>query len=402
MSEFTPVSQSSATGNDVAQNDPFTIQSQTIASQDPYSKQGEFKMASSSSSSSSQETIGKNASMTTQPEFMPLSQEPQESQTIPTQSTQSTQPSIIEYTSDPWVDPSSTQKGTISSSNINNENGNGDDDDDDGDNGDIGNDDERDSFRAIIEGDDAEILRRFSEESTQVQPQVLEAPKASLPNPVVDELQQPSPSQALSGAAAENGMAAAVDAATVTPVAPAFKVTPILQNIVATVNLGCPLDLKKITAAARNTEYNPQRFPALIMRIRDPKATALIFASGKVVCTGTKSEEMAKYAAKKFARIIQKIGFQVKFKGFKVQNIVASCDVKFPIRLEQLSQEVDRFSTYEPEIFPGLIFRMAEPRVSLLIFVSGKIVLSGAKTIGDIRDAFNSIIPVLRKYQKTL
>ena len=112
---------------------------------------------------------------------------------------------------------------------------------------------------------------------------------------------------------------------------------PILQNIVSTVNLCCRLDLKKIALNARNTEFNPKRFAAAIMKIRNPKTTALVFSSGKMVCTGAKSESDSKTAAKKFAKTIRNLDFEVKFKEFKVQNIVASCDVGFPIMLEKLS-----------------------------------------------------------------
>lgn len=134
------------------------------------------------------------------------------------------------------------------------------------------------------------------------------------------------------------------------------------------------------------------------MRIRDPKTTALIFASGKMVVTGAKSEDDSRLAARKYARIIQKLGFDAKFSEFKIQNIVGSCDVKFPIRLEGLAYSHGQFSSYEPEVrldtvivtktkfhqfaiqlFPGLIYRMLKPKVVLLIFVSGKIVLTGAK-----------------------
>jgi transcription initiation factor TFIID TATA-box-binding protein len=83
------------------------------------------------------------------------------------------------------------------------------------------------------------------------------------------------------------------------------------SNIVSTVNLGEKLELKKISLYARNAEYNPKRFAAVIMRIRQPRTTALIFASGKMVCTGAKSEDDSRLAARKFARIIQKIGFKV-------------------------------------------------------------------------------------------
>lgn len=149
------------------------------------------------------------------------------------------------------------------------------------------------------------------------------------------------------------------------------------QNVVATVNLDCKLDLKEIALKARNAEYNPKRFAAVIMRIREPKATALIFSSGKMVCTGSKSETDARLAARKFARILQKLEMEVTFKEFKVQNMVGSCDVRFPIRLEGLAATHSHFCSYEPELFPGLIYRMIDPKVVLLIFVSGKVVLTG-------------------------
>ncbi|XP_075224645.1 TATA binding protein isoform X2 [Lycorma delicatula] len=164
-----------------------------------------------------------------------------------------------------------------------------------------------------------------------------------------------------------------------TPMTPSSAdpgIVPQLQNIVSTVNLGCKLDLKKIALHARNAEYNPKRFAAVIMRIREPRTTALIFSSGKMVCTGAKSEEDSRLAARKYARIIQKLGFLAKFLDFKIQNMVGSCDVKFPIRLEGLVLTHSQFSSYEPELFPGLIYRMVKPRIVLLIFVSGKVVLT--------------------------
>ncbi|RXH83812.1 hypothetical protein DVH24_009247 [Malus domestica] len=247
-------------------------------------------------------------------------------------------------------------------------------------------------------------------------------------------------------------------------------IVPTLQNIVSTVNLDCKLDLKAIALKARNSEYNPkacdvssiaspaifllhsftfllfksynifytmdpfcgslcltiifilhtnsvvslQRFAAVIMRIREPKTTALIFASGKMVCTGAKSEEQSRLAARKYARVIQKLGFPAKFKvlsrslsnthmlyaDFKIQNIVGSCDVKFSIRLEALVVSHCAFSSYEPEIFPGLIYRMKQPKIVLLIFVSGKIVLTGAKARTETYEAFENIYPVLTGFRK--
>ena len=176
---------------------------------------------------------------------------------------------------------------------------------------------------------------------------------------------------------------------------------PKLQNIVSTANLKCILDLREIALKAKNAEYNPNRFAAVIMRIKEPKTTALIFSSGKMVCTGARTEEESRQASRIYAKIILKLGFPVKFTEFTVQNIVASCDVKFPIRLEGLASNYLNFSSYEPEMFPGLIFHMAEPKIVLLIFVSGKIVLTGAKTREDIYKAYENILQSVSHFKKS-
>ncbi|KAH7703512.1 CBN-TBP-1 protein [Aphelenchoides avenae] len=140
---------------------------------------------------------------------------------------------------------------------------------------------------------------------------------------------------------------------------PADIPVPVLQKFVATVNLDTQLDLKEIAMKARNAESNPKRFAAVIMLIRQPKTTALIFRSGKIVCTRRQvrggQQLRSAAAARKYARIIQKLGFKAKFTEFKA-----------------LCLAHDQFSTYEPELFPGLIYRMMVPRVVLLIFGSGK------------------------------
>jgi len=119
-----------------------------------------------------------------------------------------------------------------------------------------------------------------------------------------------------------------------------------------------------------------------------------------MVCTGAKSEDNSRLAARKYARIVQKLGFDAKFMDFKIQNMVGSCDVKFPIQLESLCLTHSQFAVYEPELFPGLIYRMVKPKVVLLIFVSGKVVITGAKIKRDIDEAFNSIYPILKGFKK--
>ncbi|XP_068611154.1 TATA-box-binding protein-like [Brachionichthys hirsutus] len=189
----------------------------------------------------------------------------------------------------------------------------------------------------------------------------------------------------------------------ITPATPASEssvIVPKLQNIVSTVNLGCELDLRTIALRARNVEYKPKRFSAVIMRIQKPRTTALIFRTGKMVCTGAKSEEQSRLAARKFARVVQKLGFPTKFLDFKIRNMVGSCDVKFPIRLAGLALTHHRFCSYEPELFPGLYYRMVQQKIVLIIFCSGKVVITGARKTAEIYEAFEHIYPILKGFRK--
>jgi transcription initiation factor TFIID TATA-box-binding protein len=177
-----------------------------------------------------------------------------------------------------------------------------------------------------------------------------------------------------------------------------------IQNMVATVFLASPIDsLERIAAAVSNAEYNPQRFPGVIMRHREPRSTALIFKTGKMIVTGAKSEQDSKMAARKYVAIISKVGFPVRYSdaNYKIQNITATVDVGFPIRLEALVYAHSARSTYEPELFPGLVFRMAEPvKAVFLIFVSGKIVITGVKTSDIMNIAVQEIYSILIDFRK--
>uniref|UniRef100_A0A1A9V876 TATA-box-binding protein n=1 Tax=Glossina austeni TaxID=7395 RepID=A0A1A9V876_GLOAU len=173
-----------------------------------------------------------------------------------------------------------------------------------------------------------------------------------------------------------------------------------LQNVVATVSVACELNLRDINNRTRNSEYTPSRFHGVVMRMRDPRCTALIFRTGKIICTGARNEVEASLGARKFARILQKLGYPVKFTDYRLQNIVATVDLRFPIRLENLNQVHGQFSSYEPELFPGLIYRMVKPRMVLLIFVNGKIVFTGGKAKKDILECLNLIYPILLSFRK--
>lgn len=137
------------------------------------------------------------------------------------------------------------------------------------------------------------------------------------------------------------------------------------------------------------------------MRLREPRATALLFASGRMVVTGTKCAHNSALATKKFAYIIERVGFKPAAGiDFKIQNVVGTVDVGFPIRLEGVVFAHPTFSSYEPELFPGLIYRLAQPRVVLLIFVSGKVVITGAKTEDHMVEGLRKVYPILLEFRK--
>lgn len=177
---------------------------------------------------------------------------------------------------------------------------------------------------------------------------------------------------------------------------------PRVVNIVACVDYGCQLDLFKLATHIRNAEYNPKRFPAVTLRIQEPKATGLTFKNGKTNIVGCKTEEDAYLAARKFGRMLRNVGFNVKMKTFTISNMVATMDCKFPIHLESLASSQHKiFATYNPEVFAGLIYRVpAKPRCTFLVFVSGKLVVTGAKSLENIKAAANYIYPILAQYAR--
>lgn len=177
--------------------------------------------------------------------------------------------------------------------------------------------------------------------------------------------------------------------------------TVIVQNVVATVNLRITIDLKKVALSARNAEYNPKKFAAVIMRIREPRCTGLIFSTGKMVVTGAKSEQQAWLGSRKFAAIVKKLGYSPKFTEFKVQNMVATADVGFPVKLEALTYAHAKFSSYEPELFPGLVYRLVNPKTVLLVFVSGRLVITGGKSLQHLHTAFDKMYPVICEFKKS-
>lgn len=178
------------------------------------------------------------------------------------------------------------------------------------------------------------------------------------------------------------------------------KLSVKIQNLVATVSLGCSIDPEKISQTVSNAEYNPRRFAAVIMKLREPRTTALVFKTGKMIVTGAKDVQESQNASHLYVKIIQRCGFPAKVSDHKISNISATVDFGFPIRLEGLMYAHHSNCTYEPELFPGLVYRMQSPKVVLLIFVSGKVVITGAKDVQSLTQGLTLIHPQLIAFRK--
>jgi len=170
-----------------------------------------------------------------------------------------------------------------------------------------------------------------------------------------------------------------------------------IENVVASATIDEKLDLKDITKKFPDVEWNPDTFPGAVFRIKVPKTATLLFRTGKMVCTGGKSETMAREAVKKVVQKLRKEKIKIKNDAkVTIQNIVASIDLGGKIHLEKVARTLPR-SMYEPEQFPGVIHRMLDPKTVILIFASGKLVCTGGKTEKDVYRSVNNLHSMLEE-----
>ncbi|NCO96978.1 MAG: TATA-box-binding protein [Candidatus Aenigmarchaeota archaeon CG_4_10_14_0_8_um_filter_37_24] len=169
-----------------------------------------------------------------------------------------------------------------------------------------------------------------------------------------------------------------------------------IVNIVATAALGIRISLEKMVEHLEGSDYEPEQFPGLVYRIKDPKSATLIFSSGKIVCTGARSVKDVNTAIKKVVKVLEekKLGSPKKYK-IEVQNIVASAQIPARLDLDKIAFEVEN-SEYEPNQFPGLIYRTKDPKAALLLFGSGKIICAGTRKIEDVEYVINHLLKVLK------
>jgi len=177
------------------------------------------------------------------------------------------------------------------------------------------------------------------------------------------------------------------------------KTKPIISivNVVVSATIEQRLDLKEITKKFRDVEWNPEQFPGAVFRLKNPKTATLLFRTGKMVCTGAKSEELARKAVSKVVQKLRKGGIKIKKDAtMTVQNIVASINLGGRVHLEEVARRLPR-SMYEPEQFPGLIHRMLDPKTVILIFSTGKLVCTGGKTEKDVYRSVNQLHNLLEE-----
>ena len=165
-----------------------------------------------------------------------------------------------------------------------------------------------------------------------------------------------------------------------------------VQNIVATASLGKPVPLTKLARTQPNTEYNPETFPGLVLRVKEPKSAVLVFSSGNLVCTGTKSISQVRQVIDAVIKQLKKINVNITTKPkITVQNIVASGTIELKLNLNFLALEMEN-TEYEPEQFPGLVYKLVDPTATFLLFSNGKLVCTGTKNKGQLEDSMSQLL----------
>jgi len=170
-----------------------------------------------------------------------------------------------------------------------------------------------------------------------------------------------------------------------------------IENVVASTDIKKVISLDKLLNVLEASEYEPEQFPGLVYRLDEPKVATLIFRSGKIICVGARSPNAARVALRKTVTNIKKIGirFNVDTLKVKIENIVVAVNLGKDLNLDQLAFQLEN-SEYEPEQFPGLVYRIYEPKVAFLLFSSGRVVCAGAKSMDAVKLAVKKLEATLR------
>ena len=161
----------------------------------------------------------------------------------------------------------------------------------------------------------------------------------------------------------------------------------VIQNVVALASLNEKIDLDSVRRQLQPVEYEPDVFPGLVYRSRKPKVVVLLFATGKLMVVGAKSERQVKRAVSKIADELGAKGITVLGKSeVAIRNVVASAELGYTMDLEDVANRL-RGTIYKPDQFPGLIYRLKDSRIVFLLFASGRLVCTGARCEVDVQKA---------------
>lgn len=175
------------------------------------------------------------------------------------------------------------------------------------------------------------------------------------------------------------------------------KIEMTVQNIVASVDLHCKIPLERVAAGLDNAEFNPESFPGLVLRLIKPKSVNLLFGTGKMVCTGGNSIDVVEASVKKVKETLADFG--VEFQGepdVKVVNLVTSVKTDLELNLDRLAYRLEGME-YEPEQFPGMVYRTVRPKAAVLIFSTGNFVVAGVRALEEAREVFGQVLEKLKE-----
>ncbi len=172
-----------------------------------------------------------------------------------------------------------------------------------------------------------------------------------------------------------------------------------VHNVVASMRVNERIPLTRLAEYVENVEYEPDQFPGLVLRLNEPKSAALIFSNGKVVSTGTKSAREAAQAIDRLLNIFNDLSIPIKNEHYNIDNVVASTHVGKPLNLTNIAFNLDE-TEYEPDQFPGLVYRQTETGVVFLLFRTGKIICTGAKSEEQIIESFKVLYDKLKRIKE--
>lgn len=175
------------------------------------------------------------------------------------------------------------------------------------------------------------------------------------------------------------------------------KIEMTVQNIVASVDLHCKIPLERVAAGLDNAEFNPESFPGLVLRLTKPKSVNLLFGTGKMVCTGGNSIDVVEASVVKVKETLADFGVEFRSEpDVKVVNLVTSVKTDLELNLDRLAYRLEGME-YEPEQFPGMVYRTVKPKAAVLIFSTGNFVVAGVRALEEAREVFGQVLDKLKE-----